>query len=99
MASRRQEKDLQEAVLRSVCWDYCNDMVILKCGHNFCRPCITHGSTTPICVVCRESRSHRDHPVLPVKEAALDYQGGGSRVCFSYRMDIGWGPGPFQQIA
>ncbi|XP_039373011.1 tripartite motif-containing protein 15-like [Mauremys reevesii] len=29
---------------------------------------------TPICLVCRESRSHRDHPVLPVEEAAQDYQ-------------------------
>ncbi|XP_039373195.1 E3 ubiquitin-protein ligase TRIM7-like [Mauremys reevesii] len=29
---------------------------------------------TPICLVCRESRSHKDHPVLPIKEAAQDYQ-------------------------
>uniref|UniRef100_A0A8C3SDC4 Zinc finger protein RFP-like n=1 Tax=Chelydra serpentina TaxID=8475 RepID=A0A8C3SDC4_CHESE len=29
---------------------------------------------TLLCVVCRESRAHRDHSVLPIEEAALDYQ-------------------------
>ncbi|TFJ96240.1 lipoyl synthase [Platysternon megacephalum] len=28
-----------------------------------------------ICVVCRESRDHRDHTMLPIEEAAHDYKG------------------------
>ncbi|KAH1183111.1 hypothetical protein KIL84_004603 [Mauremys mutica] len=137
MAARSRVKDLQEAVICSVCLASFNDPVILiKCGHNFCRSCITQYcqesrtsppypcpqcrapfqagefqpnrelrnvveiaknipepkgkkvcetheallqlfcevDQTPICVVCRESRSHRDHPVLPIEEAAQDYQ-------------------------
>uniref|UniRef100_A0A8C3FEC7 RING-type E3 ubiquitin transferase n=1 Tax=Chrysemys picta bellii TaxID=8478 RepID=A0A8C3FEC7_CHRPI len=129
-------KGLQEAVICSICLAYFNDPVILKCGHNFCRACITQyckeSKTSPryscpqckepfregefqpnwqlrnvveiakkipepegekacekhkallqlfcevdqtlICVVCRESRSHKDHAVLPLDEAAQDYQ-------------------------
>ncbi|XP_044838493.1 tripartite motif-containing protein 10-like [Mauremys mutica] len=136
MAARGGIQELQEAVICSVCLAYFNDPVILKCGHNFCRSCITQYcqesetsppypcpqcrepfragefqpngvlrnvveiakkipapsreracekheallhrfcevDQTPICLVCRESRSHRDHPVLPVEEVAQDYQ-------------------------
>ncbi|XP_039374817.1 tripartite motif-containing protein 10-like [Mauremys reevesii] len=136
MAARSQVKDLQEAVICSICLAYFNDPVILKCGHTFCRACITQYcqesetspryrcpqcrkpfregefqpnrelrnvveiakkfpepsgeracekheallqlfcevDQTPICLVCRESRSHKDHPVLPIDEAALDYK-------------------------
>uniref|UniRef100_A0A674JAU9 Tripartite motif containing 10 n=1 Tax=Terrapene triunguis TaxID=2587831 RepID=A0A674JAU9_9SAUR len=125
-----------EAVICSICLDYFNDPVILKCGHNFCRVCITQYckdskispfyscpqcrewfrkgefhpnwqlrnvvdiakkipeprgkkacekhvellklfcevDQTPICLVCRESRSHKEHSVVPIEEAALDYQ-------------------------
>ncbi|XP_034613483.1 tripartite motif-containing protein 10-like [Trachemys scripta elegans] len=136
MATTKQVKDLQEAVICSICLDYFNDPVILKCGHNFCRSCITQYckdsrisppyscpqcrerfrkgefhpnwqlrnvvdiakkipeprgkktcekhvellklfcevDQTPICLVCRESRSHKEHSVVPIEEAALDYQ-------------------------
>uniref|UniRef100_A0A674J777 Uncharacterized protein n=1 Tax=Terrapene triunguis TaxID=2587831 RepID=A0A674J777_9SAUR len=136
MATTKQVKDLQEAVICSICLDYFNDPVILKCGHNFCRVCITQYckdskispfyscpqcrewfrkgefhpnwqlrnvvdiakkipeprgkkacekhvellklfcevDQTPICLVCRESRSHKEHSVVPIEEAALDYQ-------------------------
>nr|XP_005314252.3 tripartite motif-containing protein 10-like isoform X1 [Chrysemys picta bellii] len=136
MAARGGIKGLQEAVICSICLAYFNDPVILKCGHNFCRACITQyckeSKTSPryscpqckepfregefqpnwqlrnvveiakkipepegekacekhkallqlfcevdqtlICVVCRESRSHKDHAVLPLDEAAQDYQ-------------------------
>nr|XP_014428289.1 zinc finger protein RFP-like [Pelodiscus sinensis] len=30
---------------------------------------------TPICVICRESRAHRTHIVLPIEEAAQEYKG------------------------
>ncbi|XP_044837295.1 tripartite motif-containing protein 10-like [Mauremys mutica] len=134
MAAKR---GLQEPVNCSICLASFNDPVILiKCGHNFCRACITQYcqesktspryrcpqcrepfragefqpnrdlrnvveiakkfpapsgeracekhkallqlfcevDQTPICLVCRESRRHRDHPVLPIEEAAQDYQ-------------------------
>ncbi|XP_032655182.1 E3 ubiquitin-protein ligase TRIM7-like [Chelonoidis abingdonii] len=136
MASRSRVKDLQKAVICSLCLDYFNDPVILKCGHNFCRACIIQCckepkaspsypcpqcrepfregefqpnwqlrnvveiakkfpeprekkacekheellklfcevDQAPICLVCRESRSHKDHAVLPIEEAAQDYQ-------------------------
>ncbi|XP_065420235.1 tripartite motif-containing protein 10-like [Chrysemys picta bellii] len=41
MAARNRVKDLQAVVNCSICQDYFNDPVILKCGHNFCRACIT----------------------------------------------------------
>uniref|UniRef100_A0A8C3HXF4 Uncharacterized protein n=1 Tax=Chrysemys picta bellii TaxID=8478 RepID=A0A8C3HXF4_CHRPI len=53
-------KDLQEAVNCSICLDYFNDPVILKCGHNFCRACIIQyckeSKTSPSysCPQCRE---------------------------------------------
>nr|XP_042703396.1 tripartite motif-containing protein 10-like [Chrysemys picta bellii] len=136
MASRSRVNDLQEAVTCSRCLVYFNHPVILKCGHNFCRSCITRHckesnvsppypcpqcrepfqegefqpnwelrnvveitkkipdlqgkkecekheellklfcevDQIPICLVCRESRSHKDHAVLPLDEAAVDYQ-------------------------
>ncbi|XP_026515467.1 E3 ubiquitin-protein ligase TRIM41-like [Terrapene carolina triunguis] len=136
MAARNRVQDLQEAVICSICLAYFNDPVILKCGHNFCRACITQYckesktspsyscpqcrepfqegefhpnwqlrnivdiaknipeprgkkaceeheellklfcevDQTPICVVCRESRSHKEHSMVPIEEAALDYK-------------------------
>nr|XP_042701836.1 tripartite motif-containing protein 10-like [Chrysemys picta bellii] len=136
MAARSRVKGLQEAVICSLCRHYFNDPVLLECGHNFCRSCITQyckeSKTSPrypcpqcrepfregefqpnrqlrnvveiakkfpeprvkkacekheellklfcevdqtlICLVCRESRSHKEHAVLPVEEAALDYK-------------------------
>ncbi|CAM4655210.1 unnamed protein product [Caretta caretta] len=29
---------------------------------------------TPICVICRESRAHRTHRVVPIQEAAQEYK-------------------------
>nr|XP_016847272.1 PREDICTED: zinc finger protein RFP-like [Anolis carolinensis] len=28
----------------------------------------------PVCVICRESRAHKAHPMLPIEEAAQDYK-------------------------
>uniref|UniRef100_A0A674K218 Uncharacterized protein n=1 Tax=Terrapene triunguis TaxID=2587831 RepID=A0A674K218_9SAUR len=140
MAARNRVKDLQAVANCSLCQDYFKDPVILKCGHNFCRSCITrycesvdfmnispcsytcplcreafregefqpnlqlrniadimkkipepggrrackeHGKLlklfcevdqTPICLVCRESPTHKEHPVAPADEVALDYK-------------------------
>ncbi len=32
--------ELQKELVCSICLDYFDDPVILKCGHNFCRMCI-----------------------------------------------------------
>ncbi|TRY98154.1 hypothetical protein DNTS_033087 [Danionella cerebrum] len=139
--------ELQKELVCSICLDYFDDPVILKCGHNFCRMCILmhweenggddvgyqcpecrmvfakmgftknylvknlvdklsdfdylktcrpsappktvkmegkcerhheelklycHTDRKPICVVCRESRSHRHHEVAPVPEVVED---------------------------
>ncbi|KAH1187910.1 hypothetical protein KIL84_008100 [Mauremys mutica] len=137
MAARSQVKHLQESVICSICLASFNDPVILiKCGHNFCRSCITQYCTesetspwylcpqcrepfregefqanrelrnvveiaknipeprgkkvcekheellklfcevdqTLICLVFRDSHSNKDHSLLPVEEAALDYK-------------------------
>nr|XP_042698560.1 zinc finger protein RFP-like isoform X2 [Chrysemys picta bellii] len=140
MAKGSPVKDLQEAVICSLCQNYFKDPVILNCGHNFCQGCITgycqrwrlwrlfflrpfcpqcrewfregefqpnrqlrnvveiakkfpeprgkkvceeheellklfcEVDQTPICVVCRESPTHRDHALVPIEEAALDYK-------------------------
>ncbi|XP_042303363.1 zinc finger protein RFP-like [Sceloporus undulatus] len=29
---------------------------------------------SPVCVICRESRAHKAHPMLPIEEAAQDYK-------------------------
>ncbi|KAH1164690.1 hypothetical protein KIL84_008136 [Mauremys mutica] len=61
MAARSQVKHLQESVICSICLASFNDPVILiKCGHNFCRSCITQycteSETSPwyLCPQCRE---------------------------------------------
>ncbi|XP_044856686.1 tripartite motif-containing protein 10-like [Mauremys mutica] len=62
MAARSQVKHLQESVICSICLASFNDPVILiKCGHNFCRSCITQycteSETSPwyLCPQCREA--------------------------------------------
>uniref|UniRef100_A0A8D0H929 Zinc finger protein RFP-like n=1 Tax=Sphenodon punctatus TaxID=8508 RepID=A0A8D0H929_SPHPU len=54
MAAARVKK-LQEALTCSICLDYFKDPAILKCGHNFCRECITKCSAeSQACPECRE---------------------------------------------
>uniref|UniRef100_A0A8D0H6J1 Zinc finger protein RFP-like n=1 Tax=Sphenodon punctatus TaxID=8508 RepID=A0A8D0H6J1_SPHPU len=146
MAAADSVKSLQEAALCSICLDYFQDPVTLRCGHNFCQDCLTKccvGSQTspsnscpecrepfqegemqinrklrdvaeiarkmsfqevrfqeateprgerlclehqealklfcevdetPICLICRESRAHKAHTVLPIAESAKDYK-------------------------
>ncbi|XP_020633741.3 E3 ubiquitin-protein ligase TRIM39 isoform X3 [Pogona vitticeps] len=127
-------QNLSEAALCSICLEYFKDpVIIIECGHNFCRACLTqcwegtegrkvscpqcrekvqrnfipnrllanlaeklsHLETqtegvceehqeplklfckddkTLMCLVCDRSKEHRDHEVVPVKEAAQEYQ-------------------------
>nr|XP_008103968.1 PREDICTED: zinc finger protein RFP [Anolis carolinensis] len=58
-------KDLCEEVTCSFCLDYFKDPVILDCGHNLCRACLTQrwekpGHTETSCPYCREIVSQKN---------------------------------------
>ncbi|XP_044838441.1 zinc finger protein RFP-like [Mauremys mutica] len=139
MAAENPMESLQKEATCPVCLEYFTEPVILECGHNFCRACVSQcweGSDTaascpqcrqtvqqrnlrpnrqlanmveiakrlslqaakgsggdgvceehqealklfceedqtPICVLCRESRAHRSHTVVPIQEAAQEYK-------------------------
>ncbi|XP_044838450.1 zinc finger protein RFP-like [Mauremys mutica] len=139
MAAENPVESLQKEATCPVCLEYFTEPVILECGHNFCRACVSQcweGSDTaascpqcrqtvqqrnlrpnrqlanmveiakrlslqaakgsggdgvcgkhqealklfceedqtPICVLCRESRAHRSHTVVPIQEAAQEYK-------------------------
>ncbi|XP_044838449.1 zinc finger protein RFP-like [Mauremys mutica] len=139
MAAENPVESLQKEATCPVCLEYFTEPVILECGHNFCRACVSQcweGSDTaascpqcrqtvqqrnlrpnrqlanmveiakrlslqaakgsggdgvcgkhqealklfceedqtPICVLCRESRAHRSHKVVPIQEAAQEYK-------------------------
>uniref|UniRef100_A0A8C8RDI1 E3 ubiquitin-protein ligase TRIM39-like n=1 Tax=Pelusios castaneus TaxID=367368 RepID=A0A8C8RDI1_9SAUR len=142
MASGIPAWKMQEQVTCFICREYLTEPLIIDCGHNFCRTCITQyceqrepesgrkfpcpkcrvpfekGKFRPnrqlastvdsfkllglkpgkmpkedlcethqeklklfceedqkaMCVVCRESRDHGDHTILPIEEAAQDYK-------------------------
>ncbi|XP_062903865.1 zinc-binding protein A33-like [Mobula hypostoma] len=57
MASKGQVESLTEEVICSICLNFFTDPVILECGHNFCRYCITRYWETAernSCPECRE---------------------------------------------
>ncbi|XP_072115651.1 uncharacterized protein [Mobula birostris] len=55
MASKGQVESLTEEAICPICLDFFTDPVILECGHNFCRSCITRcwerkgGNSCPEC--------------------------------------------------
>ncbi|XP_042310983.1 E3 ubiquitin-protein ligase TRIM39-like [Sceloporus undulatus] len=63
MASTNPLENLQVEASCSVCLEYLKDPVIIDCGHNFCRVCITRwwedlNRDFP-CPVCRKTSRHR----------------------------------------
>ncbi|XP_043534165.1 zinc-binding protein A33-like [Chiloscyllium plagiosum] len=57
MASRQQLLRLTEETVCPICLDFFTDPVILECGHNFCRSCITQSwekKEINSCPECRE---------------------------------------------
>ncbi|XP_078073477.1 zinc-binding protein A33-like isoform X1 [Mustelus asterias] len=62
MASRQQLQSLTEETICPICLDIFTDPVILDCGHNFCRSCITQCWEKEInsCPECREEFPERN---------------------------------------
>uniref|UniRef100_UPI00398F197B zinc-binding protein A33-like n=1 Tax=Pristiophorus japonicus TaxID=55135 RepID=UPI00398F197B len=57
MASREQHQSFTEELICPICLDFFTDPVLLECGHNFCRSCITQcwdKKETNSCPECRE---------------------------------------------
>ncbi|XP_059827015.1 zinc-binding protein A33-like [Hypanus sabinus] len=62
MAAKGQIESLTEEVICPVCLDFFSDPVILECGHNFCRSCITRcweREERNSCPECREEFAGR----------------------------------------
>ncbi|XP_072890441.1 zinc-binding protein A33-like [Hemitrygon akajei] len=62
MASKGRVESLTEEVICPVCLDFFTDPVILECGHNFCRSCITRcweREERNSCPECREEIADR----------------------------------------
>ncbi|XP_051899478.1 uncharacterized protein LOC127585820 [Pristis pectinata] len=137
MASKYQAESWTEEAICPICMDFFTDPVLLECGHNFCRSCITqcwertNGNSCPecreefkevllrvnralarlaekarklklnpiekesklhceqhqeelklfcetdkklICLICRDSREHKYHNFMPIKEAVEIYK-------------------------
>ncbi|XP_032903262.1 nuclear factor 7, brain-like [Amblyraja radiata] len=62
MASKEQVVKLTEETVCPICLDFFTDPVILECGHNFCRSCITQSwdrEEKNSCPECREEFADR----------------------------------------
>ncbi|XP_078272281.1 zinc-binding protein A33-like [Rhinoraja longicauda] len=63
MASKDQVESLTEEAVCPICLDFFTDPVILECGHNFCRSCITQSwdrEGRNSCPECREVFTDRN---------------------------------------
>ncbi|XP_062903998.1 E3 ubiquitin-protein ligase TRIM39-like [Mobula hypostoma] len=59
MASKAQVESWTDEVICPICLDFFTDPVILDCGHNFCRSCITRCWERNSCPECREEFADR----------------------------------------
>ncbi|XP_034645643.1 zinc finger protein RFP-like [Trachemys scripta elegans] len=64
MAAESPAESLQDELSCPICLEYFKDPVIIECGHNFCRACISQcwGETEPnfSCPQCRETAQQRN---------------------------------------
>nr|XP_005998763.2 PREDICTED: E3 ubiquitin-protein ligase TRIM39-like [Latimeria chalumnae] len=63
MASETSAENLEEELTCSVCHELFTDPVMTKCGHNFCRECVSlcwREKPSQVCPVCRENSAITD---------------------------------------
>ncbi|XP_044838248.1 E3 ubiquitin-protein ligase TRIM39-like isoform X2 [Mauremys mutica] len=64
MAAENPMESLKDEATCSICLDYFEDPVSIRCGHNFCRACITQywrkSDTNFSCPQCRKIVQHRN---------------------------------------
>ncbi|XP_014395533.1 PREDICTED: tripartite motif-containing protein 35 [Myotis brandtii] len=86
-------RSIKEELLCAVCYDPFRDAVTLRCGHNFCRECVTRCwevQTTPTCPVCKDRVAPADlrtnHTLNNLVEKLLrEDTEGGPRVWIKLR--------------
>ncbi|XP_055521236.1 zinc-binding protein A33-like [Leucoraja erinacea] len=71
MAAKDQVESWTEEVICPICLDFFTDPVILECGHNFCRSCITQSWDKEVRNTCPECREEFVDRTLKVNRALI----------------------------
>ncbi|XP_059827220.1 uncharacterized protein LOC132394833 [Hypanus sabinus] len=71
MASKQQDHSWIEEATCPICLDLFTDPVLLECGHNFCRLCITHCWEREARNICPECREEFQAIILKVNRALM----------------------------
>ncbi|XP_074066083.1 E3 ubiquitin-protein ligase TRIM35 [Macrotis lagotis] len=91
----------EEELLCAICYDPFRDAVTLRCGHNFCRGCVSRSwelAEVPACPVCKERASpaglRPNHTLNNLVEKLLREGAGparprGPRLCRLHRGQLG----------
>ncbi|KAF6097887.1 tripartite motif containing 35 [Phyllostomus discolor] len=79
-------RSFKEELLCAVCYDPFRDAVTLRCGHNFCRECVTscwEAQVSPSCPVCKDRAASADlrtnHTLNNLVEKLLREEAEGPR--------------------
>lgn len=79
-------RSFKEELLCAVCYDPFRDAVTLRCGHNFCRGCVTRCwevQVAPTCPVCKDRATPADlrtnHTLNNLVEKLLREEAEGAR--------------------
>nr|XP_005903123.1 PREDICTED: tripartite motif-containing protein 35 [Bos mutus] len=85
-ASPGPSRSFKEELLCAVCYDPFRDAVTLRCGHNFCRGCVTRSwevQVAPTCPVCKDRAAPADlrtnHTLNNLVEKLLREEAEGAR--------------------
>lgn len=85
-ASPGPSRSFKEELLCAVCYDPFRDAVTLRCGHNFCRGCVTRCwevQVAPTCPVCKDRAAPSDlrpnHTLNNLVEKLLREEAEGAR--------------------